>query len=359
MFAQKLHDSNSKDPSWHAKIWRGLRHIAGGLLLPGITVGRPRNPVTGKRKFKIGFSGLRAGIYAAVYFVIQPLSVLLFPRAEDVFEKEGLDPRIVSNVAPGEDIRIVPDNIWGKAYALFPSSPLMHPVNFYSQVQRLGNNSVLGFNMGESGYVTKIFCGGVSGVLIKQDALQYKRSIQEKNRQTIERSSDGRYTLNALQKEKDMLHTVLIHEMRHSCDENRNLSPLLREADAFYYAATELSRQQGNDSAKTDLLNMVALYNDADMDHNVALYLYKKFNNEAVPGEDEIRAANREAGPMIEMMAEFKLKNISGDKLMAFLLKEKFNQECAKLSPLARLRVVLSEQAWDRAFVKVGARPGV
>jgi len=330
------------------KLWRGVKYAASALIFP-IDL-KFKDKVTGKWSFSAELKWLKFAIFTLTYYVMQPLLIFLFPTAESVLEKQGLDPNIIQNITPAKDIRVVPDNIGGKAYFLFSKPPLFNPVQFCRYAYCLFNPRVRGFQSDyKAGFLVWLISPGLKTVFLKSNA-EYLDEANKDNKAGIEEASKGRYTYISMSNGRDYAQQALLHEIRHTSPGNDRLSPLFREADADYHAYQQLSLARRDTTLAQRMLSD-NLMHGSDADHNTALYLHLKFNNRALPTEEEMRRANAEAKPVIDDYMALQAKTIAGKTEKADSLSKKFNAEVSRLSPLAALRVRLFQEALQQHIV--------
>ncbi|MCE9507914.1 MAG: hypothetical protein K8R48_06335 [Alphaproteobacteria bacterium] len=330
------------------KLWQGTKCFVSALILP-IDL-KFRDKETRKWSFSVNLNPLKVAIFTVAYYIVQPLSVFLFPTAEQVLKREGLDPKIIENITPVKDIRVVPDNFAGKTYFLFSNPPVLSPAYFISVVKSLFGENIRGFETdGDPGFLVRLISKDLSAIFLKSNAAYIDKSNGE-IRRDMEAVSEGLYTYVPTSTGKDFEQRVLLHEIRHTSPENDKLTPMLREADADYYAFQQLALAR-HDPALVQGMFYDDLVMGKDADHNDALYLYFKFNKQAVPGERELRQANADAEPVINDYAALYGAMIGGKTEAVDSLSQKFNAEMAQLSPLAALRVRLFQDALQRHIV--------
>lgn len=204
-------------------------------------------------------------------YVAAALGTYAFPRAETVLKREGLDPEIAQQLAPGMRIYVREDNLLGKAHAMLDDGLL----GIYLQAK----NYVL--NDGVGGYAIKgrIYDSSVCRIYLKRD-----RAFRPVNQEGYEG-----YIANPMQPQEAWRHTIL-HEIRH-CGQNfsQMTGELTIEGDADYQAAEAQVRSTGDAGLRQRVLDNRAL----GMSHDTALYLDAKFRGVAPPSEEDIQRERR------------------------------------------------------------------
>lgn len=301
------------------KLKHAAKIIVSGILSPW-AFSFKKDPATGKRKFDFHFPPLRVLAFFVTYWVVQPLTIFFFPRAEEVLQKGGLDPKIIADITPTKDIRVIPDTFAGKLYRLTREVP--NPRAIYEVAKRIQDKETVGFCGDDGGIVPGLFSKGVTPIYIKNigDVSRLLCSGQE-NRQHI-----------------------LMHEIRHTNPDNWDLPPSFREADADYAAIFSLS-ENGKDKEKVDRLIYAEALSETDELHESTLYLWHKFNKQAMPNEEDLLDANKEALPLLEKMYEARY---CPDSTTAKILQKQFEKTLSQASALAHLRVILTQEALNK-----------
>ncbi len=345
-------DTDGKKRSTLQKILSRALLVASSLLTPiGLKI--TRNDA-GKRRLALDFNHLRAAIFTGVYIVIQPLSIYLFPTLSGTLKKDGIDPAAAKNITEvsPNDIRVIPDNFGGNLYELFSIPPVLNPVMAYQNARLMFSPSARAFTSANTGILPGLISPRMQRIYLKSGTDAFHENSNARTTDAALRMSGGMFTYDP-PLDGDLYKTfVLLHETRHSSADNRTLTPGLHEADADYAAMMELAEMTGDADLPQKVIDDRTLSNGAGKtggDYNDALYLYCRFNKLAVPNEQELTAANREAQPALQTAMDFTVARISGKDTGS--LQQAFNDAVAPLSPLAQLRVQLYIDAAARRYV--------
>lgn len=334
-------------------VGRGLRYVGTALLFP-VNISFPKDE-NGKRQMMVEFPFGKIALSTMVYFVVQPLSIFLFPRAETVMKREGIDPNFLPQITTAKNIRIIPDNLAGKAYYIFNAHPLLQPENF-AQITNIFNKTTAAFHDPTSpGVLPSLLCPDLKKIYLKD----YRALYAEDNEGTktfVETNSWGSFTFKESVSAQDMFVAILIHELRHTSPAQDKHSALEAEGDADYYAAAILSISKNHPAFSQDYLNQAVITGSSSKDstpsgkiHDTALYLYLRINNMSMPSEKVLIQANMDAAPAIEAYNDIWLHKKDG--------KEKFDAATKHLSELAALKVALYIKAFKAQVVPTGKTP--
>lgn len=334
------------------KILKGLSYTASALLLP-ISVSLPRNE-TGKRTLEISFPLKKIGILGLVYGVIQPLSLFLFPRAEVFAKKEGLDPNIIQKVTSAKDIRIIPDNVAGKAYYLFNTHPIFQPEKFAKRLYVLFNDKTVAFHdLTPPGYLAEIVSPDVKKIYLKDRRKEYPE-FTKAHKKWVEVFSDGLFTYkNEVSPQSKFLYNF-VHELRHTDPANLALAPLQCEGDADYFAAKQLSLFLKQPHFAQQMLAS-ELYRGSSVDtisakqeiHDTGLYVYLRHTNQPIPDDKELIKANIDAAPAIQALNDILFTDETEEA------EKRYTEAIKNLSPLAATKLELYRQAFLSLIVEM------
>ncbi len=212
----------------------------------------------------------KTAIFFGVPLLAMPMAANLFPTAEEVLSQRGYPSALVQDLAPDRNnIRVRPDNIWGKAHA-FLSSPLISTLRGNNDTwEQMNSPHVLG--LAQRG-------GAWSPDVVFVSAPRVAQSV----------SSD--LQLSASDK---WLHTFL-HEVRHVSGANADLMvTLAREADSDYESARAMAARLN----RPDIPAAIMTYKSGifPATHDTALYLSARFNGTVAPAVQDMAQANKDA----------------------------------------------------------------
>lgn len=233
----------------------------------------------------------KTGIFLALWGVVHPAAVTLFPDGETFLKQEGLDPRLAQELAPGMRVHVRRDDFAGKMHALFSHSPLMAPYNYYRYL-RAGSSvaafagstfNIAGFPLGAdcSVYVKSNIRGGDMDALLAD---------------IIEESTKGLRTYRPLITPQELRQQIILHEFRHCSAANRRAGETVqqRENDADLHALRALSRQPGENRAT---LRRRFMMDQAQSQwggtHDSTLVLDADLNGTPAPDAAQLAAANK------------------------------------------------------------------
>lgn len=215
----------------------------------------------------------KLAIFAGVPLVAMPLAANLFPTAEEVLAQKGYPAAMVQDLAPERaNIRVRPDNIWGRAHAFF-SAPVLTTLRGKNEDWRLmGDPSILGTAQRGWGVFPDVVyvAGGNIDAVHKSGGQPFHMPREDK-----------------------WLHTFL-HEVRHVSKDNADLMvTLAREADSDYESARVMMKYLDRPQLREQLI----AYKSGPFakTHDTVLYLTARFNNAVAPAVQDMAAANRES----------------------------------------------------------------
>jgi hypothetical protein len=287
------------------------------------------------RALLLPWSAKQIGVYLAAWFVAWPLlGAAIFPRAEKAVEEQGLDPKIVQELAPGKNVYIRTDDALGKAHTMLDRGPLALPLVLWQNIySNEGGHS-------RNGFLTS---NDIGVCMVYLRASDYKNAPREHYQR------------------------ALLHEIRHCSNDNVNLmrygvfDTVAAEGDADAKGLTVLARETKNPELKQQFLGLLAIDGSpADQAHNTALYLDAVFNNRAIPSNEAIAAANAEAetqrGSIIARTTAHSMSDAVVRQGFPALREtsEAFKKDCnfdiaaAHLSPLGQRRAELMAEGYRR-----------
>lgn len=226
----------------------------------------------------------KMAIFVGVPLLAMPMSAKLFPTAEEVLEQKGYPVAMVQDLASDRNnIRVRPDNAWGKAQALL-STPLLSTIIGKNKVwDSMRDQGVLGLAQADHRWSPDV-------IFVAEDRLRDLHKSGHKPRR--------------LSYEDEWLHAFL-HEVRHVSAENRKLGTVLaREADSDYQAARVLIKHLDRPFFQKQFM----AYKGGSFpdSHDTALYLSARFNGTAVPTPQDMAGANRDAGAVLDRLLQKK-----------------------------------------------------
>lgn len=327
-----MNAEKSSSPHWLESLKKGTKWLASALFLPIKKIGR----------FQYELTWPRLGVFFTAWWIVQPAMTMLFPRAEDVFKEQGLNPDIVQELAPGKRVHIRHDNFLGKLHASFDQGPYLAPFTMY---RHIFNDNIGGYALSTPSFVLP----HLASVYVKSAASAASYAGDEKSVRRVF-NKNAQYHLPITAKERYKF--VLLHEVRHTSAANQSLDhQFLSESDADYHAVEILAHEEKKPFIRKNFLDFRALARGDD-DHDTALYLDIKFRNAAMPAVSEMLEANKKAREIVSDMILWEASLSKGD-----CAKVKYARECSydidlqKLSPLAARRVELAAEAL-RDFIK-------
>lgn len=324
-------------------VGRGLRYVGTALLFP-VNITFPKNE-NGKRHLQVEFPSGKIALSTLVYFVAQPLATLLFPRAETVMQREGLDPAILSKITPEKNIRIIPDNLAGKAYYLFDQHPLLDPTKFYDNLTTIFNSSTAAFH--DPSYpplLAYLIAPDIKRIYMKDNRAK-ETAATKAYKATVEEFSEGSFTYKRGVTTQETFLFTLVHELRHTAPEQRKMSAFIKECDADYYAGVFCSVALKKPELAQNKMNGSIYFNwsgphssESNKIHDTTLYLYFRYNRLPGPDQKALLQANMEAAPVIAAMEDVWLGRKGAEEKLDKAMSK-------KLSELALLKIALYEQA--------------
>lgn len=310
------HKNDPKETSPVRKLVNGIKWTVSALIFP--------------------LSWRKIGVFLATWFLAHPMSTLLFPRAEDVLKKEGLDPKIAQELAPGKTVYVREDNFLGALHATFDKGPFKAPMHYLHYVSP--NSHVAAFTQNNFSYVFN----NTSRVYMKPSTKEDIDPLTNALFETSSLSEEIRYQ------------KTLLHEIHHASDENKMLFGVEKEADCDRYAIEALAREMNDPTLKDKFLNNKSFFFIGG-DHDTALYLDAHFRQVSTPTCREMEIANAEAAIvenkiLVKMLAQKVLSLKNNDNIAGIrrdVLEKALRYDPGKehLSALAARRVELYLQA--------------
>jgi hypothetical protein len=215
----------------------------------------------------------KTAIFLGVPLLVMPLAANLFPTAEEVLAQKGYPAAMVQDLAPDRDnIRVRPDNVWGKAHAFFSSPPVLTLIGKRTTWSMMHDPQVLGLASPGGGSTPDI-------IYVAEDRINALYAAGQPPRMMTQQD--------------EWLHTFL-HEVRHVSEDNKSLMvELAREADSDYEAARVMIERLDRPNLSAQLM----LYKGGHFpaSHDTALYLSARFNGAVAPAVQDMAAANLQA----------------------------------------------------------------
>jgi len=308
---EPVHEKDAAAAPLWKKVFKAALYVSSALIAP-VKFERGRLP---------RLSWGKTAIFLGVPLLAMPLAANLFPTAEEVLAQKGYPAAMVQDLAPDRDnIRVRPDNAWGKAHAFLSSPPVFTLIGKKTTWSMMHDPQVLGLARAGGGSTPDI-------IYVAEDRIQALYAAGQPPR--------------AMTQQDEWLHTFL-HEVRHVSDGNRSLMvELAREADSDYEAARVMIKHLDRPDFAEQILSYKGRKFNAS--HDTALYLSARFNGTVAPAVQDMAAANLQAGLAYE--------ELSGGDTLNFIsaidchLNEKtrlpcqFTAEGTPLSDLARQRL--------------------
>lgn len=285
----------------------------------------------------------KAGVYLVFWSILQPLSGMLFPRAEDVLKQEGLNPELAQELAPGKKIYIRQgDSLIAKAHAMLDAGFLGMPMRYFGM--RDSSNTTANTTRG-------IISGRFENILESPLCTIYIKPHNVLKDHTEYGGTDP----------KTQYQKTLLHEIRHCSAENRKLpNDLYVEGDAEYHAIKTLAREKHNPALLSTLFNMTAIINNPTESHNVSLYIDARLQGQIPPSDIAIMQANSDVADLIMPVGMGRIVKENGAcALPVSKIKYKCLDEDAinkALSPLAQKRLAFGVQA-VKSIANSGLKP--
>lgn len=229
----------------------------------------------GEKKVAVPFFGGLAFSILATPFAAK----FFYPTAEDVLEQEGLNPKIVQELAPGQKIHVMEG--WTSVFSFNPNVPVYQAA------------SAIFFPNASARHADSFSYSGTCTVRLDLRGRFSPKEIIEKDRGIDDVRRDLPVT------REDMRHHLLFHEIRHCSNVNHyNMTDLEQEGDADLQALQALFSNQ--EMSKFILFWRAAQKPSFDNDHDVALYLDARLNGKASPSTHNIKEANKMAGEFLD-----------------------------------------------------------
>lgn len=322
------------------RMLKGAWFAASALILP--------LDIKFKGKKKIALNYAKAAIYSLTYLVLQPAATFLFPSAEKILEKNGLNPELAQELAPGKKIYVREDNFLGNLHVIMDQPLLFLPFN----------------HMYWSDDVRAYAQPGERFLGISRPSLYIKNP--EITIDSFKKAVEGTSVLidpgKCFPSHSESFLKTLLHEIRHCSDANQSLtSTLAMESDADYHAISILAREAGDPFLPESFVNFQAMFSAAET-HDDALYLDAMFNKKSVPSFNDIRQANREARVIYDSLYGKVLVEAMGGcdpqyNLPSCAYDEK--AEMAKMSELGRRRAQFYDASIRKFFVRDSKKDSV
>ncbi|MEZ0224811.1 MAG: hypothetical protein ACAH83_09680 [Alphaproteobacteria bacterium] len=293
----------------------------------------------------------RAAVFVAFWGILQPLAGTLFPRAEDVVKKEGLDPAVVEMLAPGKKIHIRQgDNPLAKVHAAMDHSILM-PWHYFSTMRK--GTSVMAYTIDDDqdgllNLPLKIllpksqrFCT----IYMKPHADMQDMSAIRDVVEDIKGPVAWKHAVSPTKQE--LYQMYLLHEIRHCSNDNMKLERGYdQEADATWKAIATLAAQKRNPALVAAFKKTVAINIGGNYDHS--LYIDAMQKGAKPPSAEEVEAVSAEVEPYLAPLLLNKVATMRGDCKQALNASVYCWPVKPELStPLAQRRFSLLAEAVD------------
>lgn len=193
--------------------------------------------------------------FVAFWYALLPSTAFLFPRAEEVLQREGLPPELVQELAPNRHIRVFQDTPLGAT-----AVTLQHgPIRLFDLASRVFNPNISGFAA-----APRLGSYGVCKVFIRQP--KWYANV-------IGLRAEEAYRID------------LLHEIRHCARDNAAFKGVIREGDADEQAVRVLARETNDENIALRLMfNRL----NANPSHNTALYLDARLQGVTPPTADDL-----------------------------------------------------------------------
>jgi hypothetical protein len=333
MSEEKEQDKKKGFGGFLRRMLKGVWFVASALIVP--------LDIKFKGKEKIALNYAKVAIYSLAYFVIQPASTFLLPTAEKILAKNGINPELVQELAPGKKIYVREDNLLGNLHTMMDKPLLFLPFNsdyWNSDVQAYARpwESFFGFS---------------TPTLYVKDPSITIDTFREITKNTSVLIDPGKCFPSASENFK----RTILHEVRHCSDDNMRMESVLEgETDADYRAIGALARELGKPSLPQSFVDYQALFSTAPT-HDDALYLDAVFNKRSLPSFDDIRRANKEAAVVYDSLHSKVLTEAMGacdPKYNMPICNYDAAAEIGKLSSLGQRRAELYNAAVKKFMVR-------
>lgn len=248
--------------------------------------------------------------------LLHTATLFLFPTAETVLKKEGLDQKLAQELAPHKKIHVRKDDFWGKLHATFDQGILL--ASLYKEAHLTDGHGTANARP----KISKIFKDACAIYITKEARRQESTYIDP----------------NAFYQ------YALLHEIAHCGDDNqKHTNPVLREADADYTAMTALSKPF-DQNMKTRLFYNHVLQ-EHPRSHDTVLYLDAWFNGTATPAAKDVDQA------LLETATAWRALHDGRAAIYWQTCHEKpevcdYNPDTSGFSPLGQRRIALFKEAF-------------
>lgn len=221
-----------------------------------------------------GLGGLAFSILATPF-----AAKFFYPTAEEVVAQEGLNPKIVQELAPGQKTHVMEG--WMSVFSFNPNLPI-----FQAAYAFLSPNA-------SARHADSFSYSGTCTVRLDLQERFSPKEIVEKSLGNVNVRDDLPVT-----RDEWRLH-ILFHETRHCSNANHyDMTALEAEGDADFHAIQALSSNP--EMPKFALFYRAATTPSFNSDHDVALYLDARLNGDPIPSTPAIKEANKIAGEFFE-----------------------------------------------------------
>lgn len=348
--ADSIEKNEVQVPQKKDKIWRrllnGLLDVTTALVFP---VGlRLKN-----KTLDVYFSARKLAVYFAIYGLVQPLSTFLFPRAETILAQKGIDPALVTKVAPQKKIYVIPDTFTGKLHEIFRNNILYY---LFDKNHDLKNTDVQAYETDNalSGSLMKIplavFFNDVSTIYLKSSNICETPDVLEIDSK-IKKITNDKYGYAYPFSEKERKEYVLLHELRHASKDNEFLDPVMKEYDADLFALRYMADAHKDSSILSRGL-LWRVMNDAQY---TALLLDADINGTRRPTAQESQIASIAANKdeYRDTIGSYQIAKALGDTSCypgTRLRKSEYKMDISRMTPLTQRWLTLFDKASESCF---------
>lgn len=230
------------------------------------------------KKKKISLSVGKVLLAAGFANWVAPMSGHLLPTAEEFLMQKGFKQEaaqaIVNELAPERDIHVLTDDWKGKAYVFAQQPFLLTMAGWNSGWKVMHQDSVRGFAIRDD---IRFGAPGPDIIAVKEKAIAagYAESAN---------------ILPVTDKEAEQF--VILHEIRHTSDDNHALQVGLESESEASYQAVRVLTQGGEDGAALRDKYMSYFGINFSATHDTVLYMDERFNGRHTPDIEKISRAN-------------------------------------------------------------------
>lgn len=304
-------------------ILRGIGYVLSALIVP----------VHLKAKNWLKHTVIKAGIFCSAFFVLQPLSTFLLPRAEEVLKKDGIDPAVVQNLAPGKHVYVRTSNFGGKLHLLFSATPYEYK-RFYDNILTIAGLNYAGLKQDKTPAMVRLFDKNAEIVYFADLGKTYEDLAGR-----LAEDGSVKKEFNTFLTGQQLDAFTRFHEIRHCSDTNEKLKPgFMREADADFYAIQQMAKTFNDTSVVGRAIDYLAC-DVKDPDHETSTYLKYAFDLSGKPkiSAEEFEKAGSQASDFLKRFEKLNKEEMPALEKMAEA--KKIGAEVLSASPLVRERI--------------------